>query len=531
MIDLIIKNGQIYDGNGGEPFYCDVAVKDGRIVQISPTIEAEAAETLDAAGLAVSPAFIDVHAHSDTIFVDDERCESKIYQGVATEFVGQCGSSPFPRSKEELTRLSEEIAAGVKNESDAYQCGSFEKLRRMVDVNGKKMSTNLVQLVGHNAIRKGVVGLVGRASGKDENKLSAYLLEQNLEQGAWGLSLGLGYMPGIFSDMTELVELGSVCEKHGVVITSHMRNESNRVFEAVDEMIEINRRTGARVHIAHLKVSSPRLWGNADRLYEKIYGAQQSGVAITADMYPYNASSTGITNVLPSWAMEGGSDGATKRLLSKGEEHDRLYAYLCEKYPTKVEGDRVYCVSTSGRYPAADDKTMGELSEELGLSVPDTLVKVLIETKCHANGIFFSMSEDDVFYLLGKDIAIGSDGSGRSFDPAKNDGKPHPRAFGTFPRFLRLRRERNLCPLETAIYRITKKSAGIIGLSDRGVLEPGFVADITVFDPQTVCDTATFRNPFQKPIGIPHVIMGGQFAIKNGEQTAARLGSYLLRGR
>jgi N-acyl-D-amino-acid deacylase len=308
-----------------------------------------------------------------------------------------------------------------------------------------------------------------------------------------------------------------------------MRNEGQRVFEAVDEMIEIHRRSGARVHIAHLKIASKQLWGQAERLYERIRTAQAAGVPITADMYPYNASSTGITNVLPGWALEGGVEGAFQRLKTPGPERERIYEHLCQNYPTAADGDRVYIVTTMGRYPLADDKTARELSEALGVSVPEALMTALIESGCQGDGIFHSMNMDDVYYLLGKDVAIGSDGSGRPYDPAMNNGKPHPRAYGTFTRFLRLRRERNLCDLQTAIYRITKKPAGIVGLKDRGVLKPGFAADITVFDEATVADTATFQNPFQKPVGIHHVLMGGRFAIRAGEQTAERLGSYLLR--
>jgi N-acyl-D-amino-acid deacylase len=425
--------------------------------------------------------------------------------------------------------LKEEGPDDKQDQSEYYQSGNFEKLYKKAKTDGKKMSTNLVQLVGHNAIRHGVVGLGGRPCNEDENKLSAYLLDESLEQGAWGLSLGLEYMPGVFADFNELTELGKVCSKHGVVITSHMRNEGDKVFESVDEMVRLSRETGARVHIAHLKICSKKLWGQAEKLFETIENANRSGASVTADMYPYSAYSTGIMNTLPDWAKEGGGEKAAKRLTSPGEERDRLYAHLNQRFATKDDGDRIYIVSTNGRYTAADDKTIGELSVELGLSVPDTVAKILIETNCRSDCIYFNMHDDDVFYLLAKDIAIGSDGSGRPYDPSKTRGKPHPRSYGTFPRFLRLRREKNLCPIETAIYRITKKPAGILGLKDRGLLKAGYIADTTVFDENSVSDTATFKDPFKKPIGIIHVVMNGRFAIKDGNQTEERLGAYILR--
>ena len=292
-------------------------------------------------------------------------------------------------------------------------------------------------------------------------------------------------------------------------------------------MYEIHRKTGARIHIAHLKMSGKKQWGRTDELVRNIREARQSGIPVTADMYPYRAASSGITNVFPKWTLEGGVEKAAERLLSS--DRGKIIAYLAENYQTKADGEGLRIVTTYGRYPAADGRNIYQLSRELNLSMADTIAKVTMETHGHASCIMFAMAEADVMDLLGRDIAIGSDGSGIPLEPDKNKGKPHPRNYGTFPRFLRLAREKNLCPLETAVFRMTKKSADIVGLKDRGVLRPGLAADITVFDPARIADRATYENPFQRCDGIEHVIVNGKPAVYAGDQTDNRPGKFLLK--
>ena len=529
MTDLLLKNSLICDGSGTSPFLGDVSVKDGKIAEVAPHITEESAETLDLKGLATAPAFIDVHSHSDSWFRRDGRCEAKIYQGVATELVGQCGSSPFPRNVRMMTDVRAQIAAGTATAMGGYQAGSFEKLRRLrgpEDV----MSTNLVQLVGHNAIRRSVVGLVDRPAWEDEITLSRFLLEQALSQGCWGLSLGLGYVPGLFADRAELTELLQLCYTYDALVTVHMRDEGEQVFQSLEEMIELGKSTHARIHIAHLKLGAKAVWGKAPQLYERIRQARAEGVAITADLYPYDACSTGLSSRLPKWALDGGGEQAAKRLARPGKERDDVLALFREKYPDRADGDRFYIAGTGGLCPELDGKTVGRLSEEWGVPVPEALVEAMVRTRCREDCIIFNMDERDVLWLLGReDLAIGSDASCRPFDPAASDDKPHPRTYGTFPRFLRLCRERKLCGVEQAVHRITQLPAEIIGLKDRGLLRPGYVADLTVFDPETVADAATYDDPFRKPVGIHHVLMNGRFALRDGRQTEARLGDYLLK--
>ena len=528
MLDLLLKNGLICDGSGTSPFVGDVSIRDGKIVEVAPSITEEAREVVDVSGLVVAPAFIDSHSHSDAWFMKDSRCEAKLYQGVATEIVGQCGSSCFPRNVSQVNRVKKAEAEGKLTPMQAYQAGTFAKLRKKRG--DQPMSTNLVQLIGHNAIRNGVVGPLARPAWEDEIKISQFLLGQAIEQGVWGMSLGLGYVPGLFADKAELATLMEMCYIDDVIVTVHMRDECEQVFEALEEMIDLAKATKVRLHISHLKLGAKSVWGRAEQLYNRIQEARAEGARITMDVYPYNACSTGLSSRLPDWALDGGGARCAKRLEREPEFRERVLEYLRPRYPEKEDGDRLYIVGTDGKCPDIDGKTVGQLSVEWNLPVPETIVETLIRTGCADDAIITNMDEKDVLWLLGRnDLAIGSDASCRPFDPAASDGKPHPRTFGTFPRFLRLCREHDLCPVETAVHRITQLPASIVGLTDRGVLKPGMVADVTVFNKDTITDTATYDAPFQKPVGVEHVIMNGVFALKNGQQTEERLGDYLLK--
>ena len=312
------------------------------------------------------------------------------------------------------------------------------------------------------------------------------------------------------------------------IITSHMRNQGAEIFPALEEMFEIYRATGAHVHIAHLKMSGKKQWGTADKLMEYLRQARANGIWVTQDMYPYTASSSGLTNIFPKWTLAGGVEMAAQRLTTK--DRGPIMEALEEYFQTRQDGEGVYIVSTGGRFPEADDSTIWELSQRYGLSMAQTVEKVVLATQGHCSCIFESMSREDVEYLLRQpEVAIGSDGSGIVVDPKAHVGKPHPRNFGTFPRVLKMARE-GAFPMEQAVHRMTGLCADYIGLKHRGFLREGYTADITVFDPQTVGDTANYSNPFQYPSGIIHVLMGGEFAVRDGVQTEKRLGRFLRKG-
>lgn len=524
MYDYILRGGTVVDGTGSPAYKADVAIKYGKIAHVAENITCSGAKSIDVTGLVVAPGFIDIHSHSDTSFLLDERCESKLYQGVTTEVAGQCGSTVYPCPDDRMENIRD--FAGSK--FSEYASASFEEFMGKVKTKGKKMGTNLISLIGHGAIRCGVMGWANRRATAEELCEMQRLLERDMQAGAWGLSLGLGYTPGVSSDQAELNALGTVVAKFGGKITSHMRDQGSNTPTSLEEMYEISRSSGAHVHISHFKASGKANWGRAPEFVQNVADARKSGVNVTVDVYPYTAASSGITNSFPKWAIQGGREKVIARLL--GEERQQIIDFLNDAFETQADGESLYMVTTGGRYPLADGKNVWQLSQELGLSMAETIVKVTLETKAQTVCISHAMSEADVDYMLSQNnYAIGSDGRAHPLAASENEGKPHPRNYGTFPRFLRLAREKKLCSLEMAVHRITGLSADILKLKDRGVLKAGLVADITVFDPITVTDKATYVDPFQKPVGIEHVFMKGQPALLHGQQTEQRLGEFLLK--
>lgn len=530
MYDILLKNCTIYDGCGKEPIFGDIAIEDGIIKAIGEDIKGDSKEIIDILGLAVSPGFIDIHSHSDNSYLQDDRCESKIYQGVTSEIVGQCGTTMYPCREEDRSNLLEYVGTDPKFDKQYYASKGLEEFIEKTRLNGKMTSTNLLPLIGHGALRAGVMGLEGRRADASELDAMVEVLDREMEFGAWGLSLGLGYAPGIFANQEELNRLGEVIAKHDGIITSHMRNQNDHIFEALEEMYEINRATGAKIHIAHLKMGGKKQWGIAQELVDNLKAVEAQGIKVTKDIYPYTASASGITNTLPKWTLDGGKAMAAKRF--KTDDREAIMEHLEERLQTREDGEGIYIVSTYGRYPIADDKNVYELSLELGISMAETVEQIILNTDGEASGIFVSMAEEDVMLMLREDdISIGSDGIALPLDRELNIGKPHPRSFGTFPRFLKYVREESICSLETAINRITKLPADTMGILNRGVLKNGMVADVVVFNPETIEDRATYRDPFKKPIGIEHVIIKGEFALRDGIQTDKRLGEIVLKSK
>lgn len=526
MYDLLIQNSRVVDGTGQPAYQADIAVRDGKIAQIAPSIPADCArQVIDAQGLVTAPGFIDIHSHSDSYFLRDDRGESRIYQGVTTELAGQCGTTIYPCPAEHMDRIRQFAGKEVED----YASGSLAEFLEKVQRDGRKMGTNLAPLIGHGALRCGVMGYEDRKATPEELAQMQQLLQRDMEAGAWGLSLGLGYTPGVSADGPELQALGQVVAKFGGLITSHMRDQGKGTPASLEEMADIFRQSGAHVHIAHFKASGKAAWGKAPEFVAHVRQLQEQGVRMTADVYPYAASSSNVTNSFPKWAIHGGLQRAVA-LLQDPQQRDELMRQLEQIFATEQDGRSLYVVDTHGMYPPADGKDIWQLSQQLGLSMAETVAKVTVETMAQATCISFCMDQGDVDHMLSQnDFAIGSDGVSLPFAPELNAGKPHPRNFGTFPRFLRLAREQKICSLEQAVHRITGLPAQIIGLPDRGFLKTGMTADLTLFDPDTVTDKATFENPFQKPEGIRYVFMAGQPALLEGKQTDLRLGQFILK--
>lgn len=517
MQDIIIRGGIVMDGTGGPGFRADVAVKDGKISAVGDLGGMEADRVIDAEGLAVAPGFIDSHAHSDTSFLRDSGCASKLSQGITTEVTGQCGSSPFPALPERL------------DPENGWRCGSFEEFLRKFRDEGCSMATNQAILVGHGSLRAGVIGYDDRPVTPDELETMKSLLRRDLKAGAWGMSLGLEYSPGFFAGAEELQELGKVVRESDGFIPCHMRSEGLHIDEAIDELLSVGRMSGAKVHISHLKIDNFRVHGRAPEVWAKIDNARREGVRVSADMYPFLASCTGLTIRCPKWSQEGGSSAVVGHL--KGPRRAEVTEGIRAHYFNAERAETCLFNDDAGLWPEIVGKTLRYVAEEL-LNTDDyaeAAAEVLVRTEGRADCIFFVMSEKDMLYFLSRDVGIGSDGWALSGDPAKVSGKPHPRSYAAVTEFFRLAREHGICSAEECVRRVTSKAAEMLGMTDRGRIAAGMAADITVFDPVTIAPRATYLEPVQLSKGVRHVLVNGVVALENGVQTKARAGRFLRK--
>lgn len=526
MEDIIIRGGLVVDGTGKPGYQADVAVKDGKISAIGDLSQLTAKKELDAKGLVVAPGFFDAHGHSDTKFVIDDSAAAKLYQGITTEVCGQCGSSPFPALPERVKQVEE----GEETPTGWYQ-ESFADFADKVERETRGLGTNLAMLVGHGCLRAGVIGYDNRPLKPEELEEMKRLLRRDLEAGAWGMSLGLEYTPGCFADQQELSALGAVVKEFDGLMPAHLRNEGLRLEAAIDELLQAGRDSGVHVHVSHLKIDNYKCHGKADKIWKMLEDARAEGVNVTADMYPYLASSTVLTNRCPKWALDGG-DTAIEQVLA-GPRRQEVLDYIRDNYYHNAERAETAVIQNDGGYwPEIVGKNLREIADDmLHMDYPEAVAEILTRTHGRCSGIFFVMSEEDMMYFLKKDIGICTDGYAFSIDPEKVKSIPHPRSFGAIDEFLRLAREKKLCSLEEAVRRITSKAAAMIGMTDRGVLKEGMVADITVFDAETIAPQSTYMKPIQPAKGVCHVVMGGRMALENGKQTEARCGRILRKGR
>lgn len=528
MYDLLLKNGLVVDGVRTKPYPANVYIQDGRIAKITQEDNLEAKETLDVSGLAVAPGFIDIHSHSDACPLVDYEPESKLYQGVTTEIVGNCGVSILPNTPKSLKANQEyffselELPVGGLQLDGLYGVSDYAKL---VEKHG--CSGRYGVLVGHGSLRGAVVGFGDRDPSPQEMEEMKALLAHELEAGAFGMSLGLIYPPSAYAKQEELVELAKVLKEHDALLTVHMRNEGPRIFQAVDEMLNVARLSGVHLEISHLKLMGKPQWGRSQELLDKIEAARRDGATVTCDQYPYTATSTSMTALLPHWAHDGGVPALLERLKAPTQQ---LKDDTTQEMENRGGPSKVMVSGTHGFHPEWEGRTVEEIAQSLNISPVDAVIYVLEQCQGSVACIYFCIDEEDMLRIM-RDlrICVGSDGYNFSYDRSITKTNPHPRSFGTFPRFLRLAREHQLMPLEDAVYKITGLPAQILGLKDRGVLQEGAVADLTVFDPDRVTDRSEYTDSVQKPAGIPYVLVGGAVAIRDGAATGSRTGGVLTK--
>jgi N-acyl-D-aspartate/D-glutamate deacylase len=539
MFDLILAGGRVLDGAGNVDVRADVAIESGRIAAVGRLAAAEARERVDVTGLTACPGFVDVHCHSDALPFAADPLAAKILQGVTTEVNGNCGSTAFPLLPE--TRdLMKEHQAGLFADLpwDWLRAGEyFASLERAGPV------SNVAPLVGHGAIRTAVLGFDNRPPTDDELTTMRRLVGESLADGAVGLSSGLIYAPGFYSQTAELVALAEVLRGSGRPYCSHVRGETATLFQAHAETIEIGERSGVPVQHSHLKAAGRANHGRAGALLALLERARERGVEVTGDAYPYDAGSTRMAALLPPWSQEGGRDALLERLTIPADR-ERIKRDFRDGIPgwENLAGaggwDKVR-VSSVDSNRSLLGKSIRQIADERDADPVDALCDVLVEERGRPTIVVTMMDEPDVRQILQHPLVmIGS-------DAIITRGKPHPRTWGTYPRVLghyardvglfsqaeARRSTRYPTPGQAeAVRKMTSLPAQKFGLWDRGLVRPGLAADLVVFDPATVLDRATYDDPEQAPAGLPHVLVNGVFAVRDGRYTGARAGQ-VLRAR
>lgn len=522
-MDLLLEGARVVDGLGGPAREVHVGVAGERIVHVGPE-RPEATATVDLAGLVLAPGFVDIHAHTDYLPLLDPYGHSKVRDGVALEVTGNCGMSPFPLCDAEA---ADEARAHPGLEVDWREMGPYlERLR------GKGMGLGRAFLVGHGTLRAAVMGYAARAPRPEELAEMQRRLDEALAAGAAGFSTGLIYAPGLYADVAEVAALCEVVARHDKLYASHIRGEGDTLLEAIDEVLEVARRSRVRTQVSHLKASKPQNWHKLPEAVARIQAARDEGLDVMADRYPYTATSTGLHAVLPEWAHDGGRDALVDRCRAGSPDRERILEYLRGKHPAPYWQMVQICSVGDAEDRSPEGKRVDAIAAGRGTQPHETALDLIVESHDHVACVFHVLDEDNLRSVLTLPwVMIGSDGCARAVDGPGAVGRPHPRAFGTFARVLgRYVREAGLLTLEEGVRKMTALPADRIGCRDRGRITEGAVADLVAFDPATIADRATFAEPFAYSAGIHHMWIAGQRVLADGEHTGVLAGSPVLPG-
>ena len=522
-LDLLIKNGHIIDGTGESEFPADIGIRDGKIVAIENygiIKEDSSIKIIDARNLKVTPGFIDIHSHTDTGLLINPNAESKIRQGVTTEVSGQDGSSVAPRKNN---------SDDDEYEIDEKSWSTFPEFFRLLEEN--KTAVNFVTFVGQGTLRGYVVGEDDRIATSEEIEQMKKLAMEALDQGAFGISSGLEYTPGSFASTEEISELCKVMKNRGGIYATHMRNEADTVLEAISEAIRIGKAAGVPVNISHLKLQGKANWNKIDQAFALIEDANNNGHRVTFDRYPYTAFSTGLSNLFPLWSRDGGRERFLERLQNKNDLVE-IKKYVLDKVSSLSNWDAVLIAGVKKESNKQyEGKTIQQIISQTNEDPFEFTRNLLIDENGSVSMCGFGMSEENTSRILSHPLCIvASDASARATYGKLSEGNPHPRSYGTFPRFLsRYVRQSNIIALPEAIKKITSFPAETLGISNRGVIAKGKMADIVCFDYKNIIDKSDYVNPHQYSQGVQYVVVNGELVIDKSEHTGKLPGQILRK--
>ena len=529
--DILIRDGDIYDGLGGPPSGGDVGIRGDSIAAVGPLAGARGRVEIDAHGLAVAPGFINMLSWAGVSLLHDGRSQGDIRQGVTLEVMGE-GWSMGP--------LNETMKAEmVEHQGDVRYDVTWTTLGEFLDtLAARGVSCNVASFMGATTARIHVLGYADRPATPDEMEQMRALVRQAMAEGAVGLSSALIYAPACYAPPDELVALASAAAGYGGLYISHIRNEANRILEALDELIAVSRQAQLPAEIYHLKVSGRGNWNRLDEVIERIEAARAEGLRITADMYTYPASSTGLDAAMPPWVQEGGHRAWIERLKNPTlrqqvvREMTQASNDWENTYQAAGTAQNVLLVGfKSEALKPLTDKTLAEVAVMRGRSPEETAIDLVVEDDSEVSCVYFTMSEDNVRRQITLPwVSFGSDARSMAPEGVFLQSSTHPRAYGNFARLLgRYVRDETIIPLEEAVRRLTSLPAGNLRLDRRGRLGPGQFADVVVFDPAAIEDRATYERPHQYATGMLHVLVNGVPVLRDGEHTGATPGR-VVRG-
>lgn len=526
MFDILIKDGFVVDGTGNPWFKTDIGIEAGRIKKVGELSEECANRVIDAAGLVVSPGFVDMHSHGDYSILKFPRAESLIMQGVTTAVFGNCGSSPAPVNASSLDLIKETLEFELD-----WDWRSFSEFLAKIERSGTAI--NVTPLVGHGTIRAAVMGFDDREPTPKELSEMRRILTQSMEDGAFGMSTGLIYPPGVYAGTSELVELAKVVAEYGGIYASHIRGESDTLIAAVNEAIEIGEDAGIPVEISHHKAAGRKNWGKVSETLSLMEKARERGVEVTCDVYPYTAGCTSLATLLPPWALVGGAeemvgrlkDPKTRRRIREDMEgEDPGWENLLEGV-----GWENIRISYSPKSKDLEGRDLAAIAQSRNEDPYETLFHLLIEEAGKTGMVIFEMSEDDVSAVISHRLSmVCSDSDIRN---VKSGGKPHPRTYGAFAKILAKYVKEGGLTLEEAIRKMTSFPARKVGLFDRGLIREGLWADVVIFDLEKIADKATYPDPHRYPVGVKDVLVNGEVVVEEGEHSGVLWGKVLRKNK
>ncbi|MBI2465788.1 MAG: D-aminoacylase [Candidatus Sungbacteria bacterium] len=520
--DIIIKNGMVVNGTGQAGYKADVGITGDKIFDIGNLTKAKAKTEIDASGQVVAPGFIDVQNHSDSYggILRDSHLESMARQGITTILVGQCGSSLAPLLKGSLASIQKWADIGGINVNWKSAAEFFETMSR------RGLGVNLATLAGHATLRRDFIGDTSRPLNPKEELQMMSLLKRSLQEGVYGVSIGLAYTHERLAAEEEIHRLLKVARNYDSVVSFHLRNEGAEIFSSINEVFGFLRHTPVKSKISHLKILGEKNTVASEKLLRMLEVASRDGLSAYFDVYPYTASAVVLYLLLPEWATLGGKNDLIKKIKNKNIRADIARDLETKNYPY----DKI-TIASAALGQNFTGRTLAQIAKDQNTSAPEAVLNLILAARDQVTVFWHDLDENILDNLIKHPHAmIATDGSGYGPNDRFSKQVPHPRSFGATARVLgKYVRERKIINLETAIYKMTAMPAGWLGLNNRGALAKNNFADVVVFDPQNIKDLATYENPFKHPAGINQVIINGQFAVKNGQYQNILAGRTLRR--